>query len=271
MELSKKEKREKRFNILGNILAAFVYSMLYIPIVVMVVFSFNDQRYNYYWNGFTTEWYSKLWENTALIDSLFYSLWIAILATVISVVIATIGALGLRKFEFKFKKAINGMLYIPIIVAEIVLAVALLVVFMNVGIKLGMSTILIGHCTFCIPYALFTIKGRISGDNYSLEEASLDLGANRIQTFINVTLPNMMPGVLSAAFLAFTLSFDDVIMSNMLAGAKQSTLPVLILSMSRSGVTPDVNALTTIMLLVVIVGMLTNHFVTKAFSRRKVK
>ena len=155
----------------------------------------------------------------------------------------TLGALGLKKYEFHGKKLVNNMLYVPIIVPEIVLAVALLIIFMNLGLSLGMGSILIGHCTFCIPYAVVTIKGRISGDGDTLEEASMDLGANRIQTFFRVTLPSITPGVMSAAFLSFTLSVDDVVMSNMLAGAKNSTLPVLILSMNKSGITPDVNAL----------------------------
>jgi len=269
MRGSKVQKRKKLSGILSTIYSIIVYSILYIPVAVMMIFSFNDQRYNYYWNGFTTKWYPKLFSNTAVIDSLWYSVVIAILATVISVTIATIGALGLRKYEFKGKKFVDNMLYVPIIVPEIVMAVALLIVFMKVGFALGMGSILIGHCTFCIPYAVVTIKGRISGDSYSLEEASMDLGANRIKTFFNVTLPSIMPGVMSAAFLSFTLSIDDVVMSNMLAGAKNSTLPVLILSMNKSGVTPDINALTTIMILVIVIAMILNNKIKKALGRRK--
>jgi spermidine/putrescine transport system permease protein len=148
------------------------------------------------------------------------------------------------------------------------MAVALLIIFMKIGFTLGMGSILIGHCTFCIPYAVVTIKGRISGDGYSLEEASMDLGANRFQTFINVTLPGIIPGVMSAAFLSFTLSIDDVVMSNMLAGAKNSTLPVLILSMNKSGITPDVNALTTIMILVIVAAMVLNNIIKYALKKR---
>ena len=192
------------------------------------------------------------------------------LATVISVVIGTLGALGLQRYEFKGKRFINSMLYVPIIVPEIVLAVALLIIFMNIGLSLGLGSILVGHCTFCIPYAVVTIKGRISGDGYELEEASMDLGANRIQTFLRVTLPSMVPGIMSAAFLSFTLSIDDVVMSNMLSGARNSTLPVLILSMNRTGVTPDVNALTTIMILVIVAAMLLSNGV-KALLRRREK
>lgn len=271
MSLSKKQKRQRREDILGAIYSILIYAVLYIPVLVMMIFSFNDQRYNYYWNGFTTQWYSKLFSNSAVIGSLWYSVIIAVLATVISVTIGTIGALGLRKYEFRGRKFVNNMLYIPIIVPEIVMAVALLIIFMKIGIALGMGTILIGHCTFCIPYAVVTIKGRISGDGYSMEEASMDLGANRIQTFLRVTLPSIMPGVMSAAFLSFTLSIDDVVMSNMLAGAKNSTLPVLILSMNKTGVTPDVNALTTIMILIIVAAMILNNSIKHALNKRNKK
>lgn len=265
--LSKIAKKKKRINLIGNIYAFIIYAILYLPVAVMMVFSFNDQKYNYYWNGFTTRWYAKLFANASLVDSLIYSIIIAVLSTLISVFIGTIGALGLKRYEFKMKKFINNMLYIPIIVPEIVLAVALLIIFLKVGISLGMGTILVGHCTFCIPYAIVTIKGRISGDNNTLEEASMDLGANRIQTFLRVTLPNIFPGVMSAAFLSFTLSFDDVVMSNLLAGAQHSTLPVLILSMNKTGVTPDVNALATIMILVIVAAMILNNIIQGALKK----
>ena len=271
MSLSKKQKRQRREDIIGALYSILIYSVLYIPVLVMMIFSFNDQRYNYYWNGFTSQWYSKLFSNSAVIGSHWYSVIIPVLATVISVTIGTIGALGLRKYEFRGRKFINNMLYIPIIVPEIVMAVALLIIFMKIGIALGMGTILIGHCTFCIPYAVVTIKGRISGDGYSMEEASMDLGANRIQTFLRVTLPSIMPGVMSAAFLSFTLSIDDVVMSNMLAGAKNSTLPVLILSMNKTGVTPDVNALTTIMILIIAAAMILNNSIKHALNKRNKK
>lgn len=269
MSNSKLRKKNNLSNLIGMIYSLAIYTVLYIPVLVIMIFSFNNQRYNYYWNGFTTQWYAKLFTNSTVIGSLWYSVIIAVLATLISVTIGTIGALGLRKYEFKGRKAINNMLYIPIIVPEIVMAVALLIVFMKVGFALGMGSILIGHCTFCIPYAVVTIKGRISGDDYSLEEASMDLGASRIQTFINVTLPSIFPGVMSAAFLSFTLSIDDVVMSNMLSGAKNSTLPVLILSMNKSGVTPDINALTTIMILIIVIAMILNNKINNALKKRR--
>ncbi len=269
MKESRKQRKKKSLERLGAIYSILIYVVLYTPVLVMMIFSFNDQKYNYYWSGFTTKWYGKLLTNSAVVESLWYSVIIAVLATVISVTIATIGALGLKKYEFRGKRFVNNMLYVPIIVPEIVMAVSLLIIFMKVGFALGMGSILIGHCTFCIPYAVVTIKGRISGDGYSMEEASMDLGANRIQTFFNVTLPSIMPGVMSAAFLSFTLSIDDVVMSNMLAGAKNSTLPVLILSMNKTGVTPDINALTTIMILAIVTAMVLNNMVKNALKKRK--
>ena len=140
--MSKIAKKRKRLNIISNVYAFLVYALLYIPVAVMMVFSFNDQKYNYYWNGFTTQWYTKLFTNSTLVDSLIYSLIIAVLSTLISVFIGTIGALGLKRYEFKMKKFIDNMLYIPIIVPEIVLAVALLIIFLKVGVSMGMGTIL---------------------------------------------------------------------------------------------------------------------------------
>ena len=265
--------REKRSRFWSSFYAAIIYALFYIPVLVMIQFSFNDAKRNYSWEGFTTAWYGKLFSfrNHDLWEALVYSLIIAVVATVISVVIGVLGGIGLKKFHFRGKKFINLMLYVPIVVPEIVLAVSMLIIFMTIGIKLGMGTIVIGHCTFCIPYAVVTIKGRISGDNDTLQEASMDLGANRVQTFWRVTIPSIMPGIMSAAFLSFTLSIDDVIMSNMLASARQSTLPVLILSVNRTGITPDINALTTLMVLVMVFGMLVMNFIQRRMAKKQAR
>ena len=270
---NRKVLREKRGRFWGSFYAAIIYAMFYIPVLVMIQFSFNDAKRNYSWEGFTTAWYGKLFSfrNHDLWEALVYSIIIAVLATVISVVIGVLGGIGLKKFQFRGKKFINLTLYVPIVVPEIVLAVSMLIIFMTIGIKLGMGTIVIGHCTFCIPYAVVTIKGRISGDNDTLQEASMDLGANRVQTFWRVTIPSIMPGIMSAAFLSFTLSIDDVIMSNMLASARQSTLPVLILSVNRTGITPDINALTTLMVLVMVFGMLIMNFIQRHIARKQAR
>ena len=273
MERSRNRKlqRQKRSSFWSSFYAAVIYAIFYV--FVMIQFSFNDAKRNYSWEGFTTAWYGKLFSfrNHDLWEALVYSIVIAVVATVISVVIGVLGGIGLKKFQFRGKKFINLMLYVPIVVPEIVLAVAMLIIFMTIGIKLGMGTIVIGHCTFCIPYAVVTIKGRISGDNDTLQEASMDLGANRIQTFWRVTIPSIMPGIMSAAFLSFTLSIDDVIMSNMLASARQSTLPVLILSVNRTGITPDINALTTLMVVIMVLGMLIMNAIQRHISKKEAR
>ena len=275
MERSRNRKlqRQKRSCFWSSFYAAVIYAIFYIPVFVMIQFSFNDAKRNYSWEGFTTAWYGKLFSfrNHDLWEALVYSIVIAVVATVISVVIGVLGGIGLKKFQFRGKKFINLMLYVPIVVPEIVLAVAMLIIFMTIGIKLGMGTIVIGHCTFCIPYAVVTIKGRISGDNDTLQEASMDLGANRIQTFWRVTIPSIMPGIMSAAFLSFTLSIDDVIMSNMLASARQSTLPVLILSVNRTGITPDINALTTLMVVIMVLGMLIMNAIQRHILKKEAR
>ncbi len=268
---TKRQGKHRLGHFFATLYIFIMYAVFYLPVVVMVVYSFNDARKNYSWMGFTTRWYTKLFSfsNSSLWDTLIYSLIIAVLATVISTFIGVLGAIGLKKFEFRGKKFINMMLYVPIIVPEIVLAVATLILFVTFGIKMGLGSILIGHCTFCIPYAVVTIKGRISGDNDTLEEASMDLGANRIQTFTKVTIPTIMPGVMSAAFLSFTLSIDDVVMSNMLAGGSQSTLPVMILSLNRTGLTGDVNALTTVMICVMVISMLIYSAIRKRIAKKE--
>ncbi len=271
--LNRRQRKQRLQKIPWTIFVALVYSSFYIPVLVMIIFSFNDAKRNYSWMGFTTEWYPKLFSfgNHDLWDALVYSLIIAVLATVISVTIGVLGGIGLKKYEFRGKKFINMMLFIPIVVPEIVMAVSMLIIFMIVGVKLGLGTIVIGHCTFCIPYAVIVIKGRITGDNETLQEASMDLGATRLQTFIKVTIPSIMPGIMSAAFLSFTLSIDDVIISNMLAGASQSTLPVLILSVNRTGITPDINALTTVMVIVMLFGMVIMNILQRIHKKREAR
>lgn len=273
MTSKKRLRRRSFFHFLNDFYAVLIYTIFYIPVAVMIAFSFNNADRNYSWQGFTTDWYGKLFSfgNRDLWSALAYSLIIAILTTIISVTVGVLGGIGLKKFEFRGKKFINTMLYVPIVVPEIVMAVAMLIIFITLGIKLGMGTIIIGHCTFCIPYAVVTIKGRISGDNETLQEASMDLGANRLQTFWRVTIPSIMPGITSSAFLAFTLSIDDVVMSNMLAGANQSTLPVLILSVNRTGITPDINALTTVMVAFMVAGMLVMNLMGKLRNKRAAK
>lgn len=264
----KRERRRALGRSISNIYAVLVYAFIYTPIAVMIVFSFNDQKTNYYWKGFTLKWYEKLFTNSSVTEYLWNSLYIAAAATIISVIIGTIGAVGLIRFEFRMKKLVNNSLYIPIVIPEIVLGLSLLMLFEIIHLPLGFTAIILSHVTFCVPFVIIIMRGRLAGMDLSVEEASMDLGANRVVTFFRVTLPMLLPGILSGAFMSFTLSIDDVIISNFVAGPYSTTLPVKILSLVKTGLSPEVNALTSIMIAVILLGLLVNSAV-QAFLRKR--
>lgn len=231
---------------IGRIYAVLIYIFLYAPVVVMIVYSFNNSRANIVWQGFTTKWYVKLFKDSMLWEIFGKTLLIAVIATVIGVVIGTLGAVGFKNAKFKGKKLIMNSIYFPLVVPEIVLAVATLLVFNMGNVSLSMATIVIGNTTLVMPYVYITVKSRLVGMDPSIEEASLDLGADRIYTFIHITLPAIMPGVMSGAFMAFSLVLDDLIVTSFLANAETTTLPMKVYSMIKKGVSPEINALTTI-------------------------
>lgn len=266
--LSKRLRRKRLGRRLGNLYAILIFAFIYLPIVVMVVFSFNDQRNNYYWNGFTLEWYKVLFTESDLLPFLLNSLIVAVAATVISIVIGVLGAMGLMRFEFKLKQTINSSLYIPIVIPEVVLGISLLMLYDMANFPLGLMSMILAHATFCIPFVVIIMRGRMSGMDMSVEEASQDLGANRVTTFFRVTLPMLVPGILSSAFMSFTLSIDDVIISNFVSGPYSTTLPVKILSMVKVGLKPEVNALTSIMVLVLVLGIIANNVVQAILKKR---
>ena len=266
-----KHKRERKKRIGQRIATGFallIYLFIYAPIAVMIVFSFNDQETNYFWNGFTLRWYEKLFYDSSIVEYLWVSLIIAVSATILSVIIGTLGAVGLVRFEFKLKKLVNQSLYIPIVIPEIVLGISLLILFDFIKLPLGFIAIILAHVTFCVPFVIIIMRGRLAGLDLSVEEASMDLGANRMTTFFRITLPMLLPGIISGAFMSFTLSIDDVIISNFVAGPYSTTLPVKILSLVKTGLSPEVNALATIMILVMLFGILANSIVQAVLKRR---
>lgn len=265
---SKRLRRKRLGRRLGNCYAFCVFVFIYIPIIVMIVFSFNNQRNNYYWNGFTLKWYEVLFTESDLLGFLVNSLIVAITATVISIVIGVLGAMGLMRFEFKLKQTINSALYIPIVIPEVVLGISLLMLYDLANFPLGLMSMILAHATFCIPFVVIIMRGRMSGMDLSVEEASQDLGANRVTTFFRITLPMLVPGILSSAFMSFTLSIDDVIISNFVSGPYSTTLPVKILSMVKVGLKPEVNALTSLMVLVLLLGIILNN-VVQAFLKKR--
>lgn len=232
------------------VFCAAVYIFLFLPISVIVVNSMNATTTKPYlsWKGFTFDWYIKLFDNDALLSSFGNTMFIAIMSTLLATVIGTLGAIGMYKYKFKGKSLIDGLLYIPVVIPEIVMGISLLTMFSKTNVPRGMLTLILAHVTFSIPYVIFNVRARLSGYDSSIEEASLDLGANRIRTFFEITLPVLAPGIAGGALLAFTLSIDDVIISYFVNG-QTKTYPLKVMESIKSGVAPDVNALSTLILI----------------------
>ena len=236
-----------------NLIIALTLVFLYFPIFVLVLFSFNKSSLNIRWEGFTLSWYKELFSNTELLEAFFNTMLVGITSTVVAVVIGTISAVALYKYTFKGKTLINSLLYIPIVIPEVVLGISLLSIYTLFKMELGMGSLILSHIAFSIPFVVINVRSALAQTNPHLEEAAHDLGAGRLTTFFQVLLPTIMPGVKSGALLAFTLSLDDVIISYFTAGPGSNTLPLKIFSMIKTGITPDVNALSTLMLLATLV------------------
>lgn len=253
--------------VLKKIYIYLVFLFLYLPILYVIIFSFNTSKLNIVFESFTLQWYGSFFKNRTLMDALMNTLIVGILSTVFSTIIGTIGAIGLSKYRFKGRGIIDKLLYIPIVIPEVVLGVALLSIYSVLSVPLGLLSLTISHITFSIPFVVITVRARLAGFDKYLEEAAMDLGANRIVTFWKVTLPLIMPGVLSGAMLAFSLSIDDVIISFFTTGPGSTTLPLKIFSMVKTGVTPEVNALSTVIMLVTILIIVINTW----FQVKKLK
>ena len=247
--------------LLKNSFIGLVFIFLYLPIIILIVFSFNSSEMNIIFENFTLDWYRNLLSNNNLINAFINTLIVAVTSTIISTVVGTISAIGLYKYDFPFKNLINKLIYIPIVIPEIVLGISLLSIYTLTKLELGLFTIILSHIAFSIPYVIVSVRSALYSISSNVEEAAYDLGANTLKTFWYVTLPLIKPGVISGATLAFTLSLDDVVISYFTAGPGSNTLPLYIYSIIKTGITPDVNALTTLMLLVVIIILTTSVFV----------
>lgn len=248
-----------------------VYAFLFMPIVVVVVNSFNATTRKPYlsWQGFSLDWYIKLFENDGLLASFENTMIIAIVSTVLATAIGTLGAVGMYRYKFRGKGIINALLYIPVVIPEIVMGISLLVLFARTNIPRGMLTLILAHVTFCVPYVIFNVRARLSGYDNSIEEASMDLGANRIETFFRITLPVLAPGIAGGALLAFTLSIDDVIISYFVNG-QTKTYPLKVMESIKSGVSPDVNALSALILIgtIVLVILTQSNLFNKKYKEK---
>ncbi len=229
-----------------------VYLFFYAPILVLVIFSFSDNRNVGVWGGFTFDWYRDVAESEPTKDALWNSLQIALVSTLVSVVLGTLAALALERFTFRGRKVFDALLYLPIIIPDVTMAVMMLLFFAEaatwLGFSKGFATTTLSHIAFSISFVSIVVRARLAGSDERLEEAALDLYASRWGAFRYVTLPLIMPGILGGALLAMTLSLDDVVITQFVTGPGWTTLPVYVFSLIRKGVTPLINAVSVVML-----------------------
>ncbi|MBV6395681.1 MAG: hypothetical protein HFACDABA_01260 [Anaerolineales bacterium] len=248
---------------LGNWLlgtnAILLFGFLYLPVVILVVFSFNATRSIAVLSGFSTEWYAALAANTELLDAARNSLLVGLIATIVSTIVGTLTALAMDRYHFRFRTAFDANLYLPIVIPEIVMGISLLLFFnqalfpflnsvFGMHATTGLHTITLAHIAFDIPFVYVIVRARLADFDRSLEEAAADLGADEWQTFKRVTLPLLMPGIIGGALMAFTLSLDDYLITAFTKGVREQTMPLYIYSLVRRGITPEINALSTALL-----------------------
>ncbi|WP_045836503.1 ABC transporter permease subunit [Hyphomicrobium sp. 99] len=247
----------------------FGFAFLYIPILLLVIFSFNESKLVTVWAGFSTKWYSSLMQNQALKDAAWVTIRVGLLSATVATILGTLAAITLvRVGRFRGQTLFSGMIFAPLVMPEVIIGLSLLLLFVAMGLDRGFWTITLAHITFTMCYAAVVVQARLQDFDKSVEEAAMDLGATPINTFFQVTLPIIAPSVISAWLLSFTLSLDDLVISSFATGPGATTLPMKIYSQVRLGVTPEINAISTILIGIVTVGLLLASFVTKRQTDR---
>lgn len=247
----------------------FIVSMLffYLPLVILVIFSFNEGRSSV-WQGFSLKWYKELFTNSDNIWVSFkYSVIIGVLSSFSATILGTLGAIGIKWYNFQFKKYLNIITFLPLVIPDIILGVSLLILFSTVKLELGLTTIFIAHTTFSVPFVLFIVLSRLNELDYSIIEAAYDLGATDFQILRKVIFPMLIPAIISGFLIALTLSFDDFITSFFVAGPGSTTLPLRIYSMIRKGVSPVINALSVLLIILSIALTLSTKSLQKYFVK----
>ena len=259
----------KLMNLLLGGWTILVFAFLYIPIILLIVYSFNASRMNIEWEGWTLEWYRQMAGDTTLIDAMKKSLWIAAITTVVSVIIGTTGAWLLHRFRYPMRRLINMLIFIPMAIPEVIMGISLLILFQVVlrwltgmqempsapewftalDFDRGITTVVISHVTFCFPFVLVAVQARLAGVDPALEEAAMDLGATPLRAFWSVMVPYLMPAIISGSLMAFTLSMDEIIITFFTAGPDSQTLPLKIFGRVKKGLDPSLNAISAVFIL----------------------
>ena len=259
-------KRTSWFNVTSVTLGM---AFLYLPIVLLVIYSFNASKLVTVWGGFSTQWYAELFRNEALLDAAWVTLRIALLSSTVATVLGTLAAIALVRYgRFPGRTLFSGMVYAPLVMPEVITGLSLLLLFVAIGFARGFWTIVLAHITFSMCFVAVVVQSRLVTFDRSLEEAALDLGCPPLKTFMVITLPLIAPGVVAGWMLAFTLSLDDLVISSFTSGPGATTLPMKIYSQVRLGVTPEINAVSTILVGLVAIGVIAASIVTK---RREVE
>ena len=248
-----------------------VLAVMYLPILLVVLYSFNESKITSIWGGFSLTWYETLFRDKAIFEALRNSLVLAGLTCLASAVIGTLGAVGMQRLQSRTKGPLEYISTLPIMIPEIILGIGFMVFFSLLGLPFGMTTLVIGHTAFCIPYVFMQVKARLVGMDKSLAEAARDLGAGEARVFFDITLPLIFPAILSGMLLSFAMSMDDVIISMFVTGVDVNTLPIKIYSQIKFGVTPEINALCTLMLLATICIVVLSDLVGRPRRRRASK
>ncbi len=246
------------------------FAFLYIPMLILIIYSFNESKLVTVWAGFSTKWYGELFQNEQILDAAWVTLRVAVLSSTIATILGTAAAYVLvRGGRFFGRTLFSGMIYAPLVMPEVITGLSLLLLFIGIGLDRGILTIVLAHTTFSMCFVSVVVSSRLVTFDQSLEEAALDLGCSPAQAFRLVTLPIIAPAVISGWLLAFTLSLDDLVIASFTSGPSATTLPMRIFSAVRLGVSPEINALSTIMIAVVTLGVITASLVTKRAMMRQ--
>ena len=255
-----------RFNIASIVLG---FAFLYLPIVILIIFSFNASKLVTVWGGFSTQWYGSLFRNQAFIDAAWVTLRVGVISATVATVLGTMAALALTRYtRFRGRVLFSGMVFAPLVMPEVITGLSLLLLFVAVGLDRGFLTVTLAHITFAMCFVAVVVQSRLMTFDRSLEEAAMDLGATPVTTFFQVTLPVILPAIVSGWMLAFTLSLDDLVIASFTSGPGATTLPMKIYSQVRLGVTPEINAACTLLIGIVALGVVAASLVNK---RREVQ
>jgi len=260
----------RRFTWFNTTALTLGFAFLYLPMVLLVIYSFNESKLVTVWAGFSTKWYGELLQNEAFLKAAWVTIKVAVISSTIATILGTMAAYVLvRAGRFKGRTLFSGMIYAPLVMPEVITGLSLLLLFIGIGLDRGIFTIVLAHATFSMCYVSVVVSSRLVSFDQSLEEAALDLGCSPMQAFRLVTLPIIAPAVISGWLLAFTLSLDDLVIASFTSGPSATTLPIKIYSAVRLGVSPEINALSTIMIAIVAIGVITASLVSKRATLRQ--